>query len=341
MSGFANVERVHAIEPKPSTAFSSVDGIIGRSAALRTVMTQIDRAAPTDVTILIQGETGTGKELLAKAVHWRSRRFARPFIATNLAAVPDGLIASELFGYEAGAFTGATQKRIGRLEAADRGTLFLDEVGELPPDVQVTLLRVLQERSIERLGSSQTRRIDVRFVAATNRPLNEAVETGVFRLDLYYRLSVFAVRLPPLRERRDDIPLLAAHFTSAAARRLCRRFDRIDDESMRRLRSYEWPGNIRELENVIEHSAIVSDGPVLHVPADLLMEKPALNAGGSLATVLAQNERDLIERTLAEARGRVSGPNGAAVKLGVPGSTLESKIKRLGIDKLRSRRMTI
>jgi formate hydrogenlyase transcriptional activator len=312
------------------------DGIVGQGRQLAEIVERINRVCATDATVLITGETGTGKELVARAIHRRSRRSANAMVCANLAALPQELVASELFGHEAGAFTGAVQRRIGRFEAAHASTLFLDEVAELPAGTQVTLLRALQEGQFERVGGTQTRTADVRVIGATNRSLEGAVKDRLFRRDLYYRLAVFPIRLPALRERREDIPLLAAHFLGNAGSRLGRRFEGIDPESMNCLNDYSWPGNIRELQNVIEHSAILSDGGLLHVPPVLLSN--ALPASGSgpvlgLNRALESNERRLIEKALKECNGRVFGPLGAATRLGIPSSTLESKIRRHGINK--------
>jgi transcriptional regulator with GAF, ATPase, and Fis domain len=313
-------------------------GIISRSPALSDAIERIERVAAIDTTVLITGETGTGKELVARELHRRSRRAVRPLVAVNLASIPEPLVASELFGHEQGAFTGAIQRRIGRFELADRGTLLLDEIGELSLDMQVALLRIIQEGEFERLGASQTRRVDVRLIAATNRCLEHAVEAHRFRVDLYYRLSVFPIHLPPLRERGDDIPVLAAHFLKGFAARLGREFDGIDPESLERARAFSWPGNIRQLQNVIEHSAILCDDPLLRIPPSLLVEKRSTVAFSStLDAALHGSEQHMIEQALGETRGRVSGPSGAAARLGVPASTLESKIKRFSIDKLRYR----
>jgi formate hydrogenlyase transcriptional activator len=314
------------------------EGIVSRSPALRDALNRIERVATTDTTVLLTGDTGTGKELVARVLHRRSRRAARPLVAVNLAALPQSLVASELFGHEQGAFTGASQRRIGRFELADRATLFLDEVGELSLDMQVALLRVLQEGEFERLGASQTRRVDVRLIAATNCSLEQAIEDGRFRADLYYRLSVFPIYLPPLRERREDIPLLAEFFLRGLASRLGRQFDGIEPESMDRLLAFSWPGNVRQLQNVVEHSAILCDEPWLRVPATLLMEKGAGTRPVSrMDATLQHNEQHMIEQALEEAEGRVAGTTGAAARLGVPASTLESKIRRFNIDKLRFR----
>jgi transcriptional regulator with GAF, ATPase, and Fis domain len=312
------------------------DTVVSRSPALRDALTRIERVAPIDTSVLITGETGTGKELMARVLHRRSRRATRPLVAVNLAAIPEPLVASELFGHEQGAFTGAVQRRIGRFEIADRGTLFLDEIGELTHDMQVSLLRVLQEGEFERLGAAQTRKVDVRLIAATNRSLDRDVDEGAFRSDLFYRLSVFPIHLPPLRERREDIPLLVDFFVQRLASRIGRCFVGVEPESMDRLMEFSWPGNIRQLQNVVEHSAILCDDPILRVPPSLIVEKrPATKIVSRLDTALHNDEQQLIERALDEACGRVSGPNGAAALLGVPPSTLESKIKRYRIDKLR------
>ena len=311
------------------------DGIVSHSPALRDALDRMQRVAPIDTTVLLTGETGTGKELMARALHRRSSRQTRPMVTVNLAAIPEPLVASELFGHEAGAFTGASQRRMGRFETADHGTLFLDEMGELSLDMQVALLRIVQEGEFERLGASQTRRVDVRLIAATNRCLEQAVEHGRFREDLYYRLSVFPIHLPPLRERREDIPLLAEFFLRQLTSRLGRRFVGIEPASMERLTAFSWPGNIRQLQNVVEHSAILCDDPLLRIPSCLLAEKQAAaGATSKLDAAVHGNEQRMIEQALKETEGRVSGPSGAAERLGVPASTLESKIKRLQIDKL-------
>ena len=328
--------------PHASTAHTDErredDGIVSRSPALREALERLDRVACVDTTVLVTGETGTGKELMARALHRRSRRAHRPLVAVNLAAIPEPLVASELFGHEQGAFTGAVQRRIGRFEIADRGTLFLDEIGELKSDMQVALLRIVQDGEFERLGASQTRKADVRLVAATNRNLEQAVDDRQFRADLYYRLSVFPIHLPPLRERREDIPLLAEFFLRQLAARLSRRFIGIEASSLERLVAFSWPGNIRQLQNVVEHSAILCDDPCLRVPPMLLAEKrTSVSFSSKLGDALHGNEQHMIEQALEDTQGRVSGPAGAASRLGVPASTLESKIKRFNIDKLRYR----
>jgi formate hydrogenlyase transcriptional activator len=322
----------------PHTAGSCEEALIGHSAALREAFDRVARVAPIDTTVLFTGETGTGKEVLARMLYRCSRRASQPFVAVNLAVLPEPLVAAELFGHEAGAFTGAAQRRIGRFELADRATLFLDEVGELSPDMQVALLRVVQNGEFQRLGTSQTKRVDVRLIAATNRNLDEAVEDGLFRSDLFYRLSVFPIHLPPLRERREDIKALAEYFLGRVQKRVGRDFDGIDGESLERLTAFSWPGNIRQLQNVIEHSAILCDDPMLTVPPTLLLEHRGVKNASQLNSALRTDERRMIEQALEEARGRVAGAAGAANRLGVPASTLESKIKRFSIDKLRYRR---
>ena len=314
------------------------DEIIGRSAAVAGVLDLVGRVAATATPVLITGETGTGKELTAHALHLRSRRAQRPFVAVNLAMIPEELVAAELFGHEQGAFTGAHQRRIGRFEMGDGGTLFLDEIGELSPAVQVALLRVLQEGEFERLGSGQTKRVDVRLIAATNQNLENAVHEGRFRADLYYRLSVFPVHLPPLRARREDIAALAEYILRRIGQRLGRHFAGIEPASLDRLIGYEWPGNIRQLQNVLERSAILCDEEWLHVPEAFTNDPtPSARRVSRLAESLTTNERQLIEQALEDARGQVSGANGAAAMLGVSASTLESKIRRLMIDKSRFR----
>jgi transcriptional regulator with GAF, ATPase, and Fis domain len=298
--------------------------------------------APTDSTVLITGETGTGKELIARAIHKRSPRADRPFVSVNCAAIPPTLISSELFGHEKGAFTGAHQRRQGRFELADRGTIFLDEVGELSPETQVALLRVLQERELERVGGSQTIAVDVRVIAATNRDLKAAIGANGFRSDLFYRLNVFPIEAPALRERPGDIPLLVEYFIHRFAGKTRKMITSIDGESMELLRSYAWPGNIRELQNVVERSTILCEGDVFYVDRTWLARSPEAEAApGEKRQLLRRpvnQERQLIEEALAETRGRVSGISGAAARLGVPPTTLESKIRALGIEKHRFRR---
>jgi formate hydrogenlyase transcriptional activator len=310
--------------------------IVGDSPSLRRSLEAVEQVAATDATVLISGETGTGKELIARAIHQRSHRAKGPLVKFNCAAIPETLLASELFGHERGAFTGAIERRKGRFEQAHGGTLFLDEIGELPPELQVMLLRVLQEREFERLGGGDTIHVDVRIVAATNRDLMEDVRAGRFRSDLYYRLNVFPLRLPPLRERPEDIPFLAAHFTAKHGERFGRAINRIDRRSMKLLESHHWPGNVRELENVIERAIILSRGGVLRVDRDTL---PHPNLTGNMDERLRAQEREAIETALRASRGRISGPNGAARALGLAPSTLDLRIKSLGIDKFQYRRM--
>jgi len=305
--------------------------IIGNSSALESVLEQVEQVAPTDSTVLIQGETGTGKELIARAVHNLSSRCGRPFIKLNCAAIPFDLLESELFGHEKGAFTGAIAQKIGRFELADKGTLFLDEVGDIPLALQPKLLRVLQEQEFERLGSGRTHQVDVRLVAATHRNLVDMVKRNEFRSDLYYRLNVFPIPLPPLRARREDIPALVEHFVEIYARRMGRQIDEISPETMSELTSYAWPGNIRELQNFIERSVILSSGNVLRPPLASL--KSAVTTETQEAVTLEEAERDHIRKTLEQTRWVVSGPNGAAARLGIKRSTLYFRMQKLGISR--------
>ena len=305
--------------------------IIGKSAALESVLEQVEQVASTDSTVLIQGETGTGKELIARAVHDSSSRFGRSFIKLNCAAIPFDLLESELFGHERGAFTGAIARKIGRFELADKGTLFLDEVGDIPPALQPKLLRVLQEQEFERLGSTRTHRVDVRLVAATNRNLVDMVKRNEFRSDLYYRLNVFPISLPPLRERRADIPALVTHFVELYGRRMGKQIEHIPPDTMSALCSYQWPGKIRELQNFIERSVIVTSGNVLHPPLTSLKSAAAADSIGAIT--LEDAERDHILKTLEHTRWVVSGPNGAATRLGIKRSTLYFRMQKLGISR--------
>jgi formate hydrogenlyase transcriptional activator len=303
--------------------------LIGNSPALETVLEQVERVAPTDSTVLIQGETGTGKELIARAIHNISSRCGRSFIKMNCAAIPLDLLESELFGHEKGAFTGAIAQRIGRFELADKGTLFLDEVGDIPMALQPKLLRILQEQEFERLGSARTHQVDVRLVAATNRDLTEMVRRGQFRSDLYYRLNVFPLLLPPLRERRDDIPALVTHFAEMFCRRMGKQIEYISPETMFALSSYPWPGNIRELQNLIERAVILSNDGVL--PNPLPPEAPQYPSMIPSATTLRDSERALILNTLEAVGWVVGGAKGAAAKLGLKRTTLICKMQKLGI----------
>jgi transcriptional regulator with GAF, ATPase, and Fis domain len=305
--------------------------VIGNSPALESVLEQVERVAPTDSTVLVQGETGTGKELIAHAIHNLSARCGRPFVRLNCAAIPLDLLESELFGHEKGAFTGAIAQKIGRFELADKGTLFLDEVGDIPPALQPKLLRVLQEQEFERLGSTRTHQVNVRLVAATNRNLEEMANRGEFRSDLYYRLNVFPVLLPPLRERREDIPALVAHFVEIFGRRMSRQIEHIPPTTMSALTSYQWPGNIRELQNLIERAVILSDDGVL--PNPLPAVGPLGITASPAATTLKDSERVLILRTLESVGWIIGGPKGAAAKLGLKRTTLIHKMQKLGISR--------
>jgi len=318
---------------------SMFEEIVGSSKPMRQVVKQVEMVAPSDSTTLILGETGTGKELVARALHRRSKRANKAFVRINCAAIPQSLIASELFGHEKGAFTGALQRRLGRFEAADGGTIFLDEIGELPMETQIALLRVLQEREFERVGSNQPIKIDVRLIAATNRNLQAAVNAGSFRQDLFYRLNVFPIAVPPLRERSEDIPLLVEYFVGRYAKAAGKNIRHIGKRNLEQLQAYSWPGNIRELQNVVERAVILTESDTFVVDESWLKLEPAdtQQGGGSLPVdglaVLAEQEIEMIRAALAESHGRIAGPSGAAAKLGIPRQTLESKIKRLGIDK--------
>ena len=317
---------------------SMFEEVVGTSPALQAVVSRAIKVAATDSTVLITGETGTGKELVARAIHRRSDRVSRPFVGVNCAAIPRALIASELFGHEKGAFTGATQRHLGRFELANGGTLFLDEVGELPPETQIALLRVLQEREFERVGGTRPIRADVRVIAATNRDLESAIRAGCFRSDLFYRLNVFPIEIPPLRQRTEDIPLLVEYFIDRYARKAGKHIRGVNRKALRLLQSYAWPGNIRELQNVIERSVILCEAEIFSIDESWLpQQQPLLTTESKnqieLPRRLEAQEKHLIETALKETRGRVFGPKGAATKLGVPRSTLEWKIRSLKIDK--------
>jgi formate hydrogenlyase transcriptional activator len=316
---------------------SMFEEIVGNSRPLMAVLSRVAKVAPTDSTVLITGETGTGKELVARAIHRRSRRSSRAFVSVNCAAIPRDLIASELFGHEKGAFTGALQRRIGKFELAEGGTIFLDEVGELPTETQISLLRVLQEREFDRVGGNHPIRADVRVIAATNRDLEVSIAAGSFRGDLFYRINVFPIEIPPLRQRRDDIPMLVEYFIDRYARKTGKKIKSIDKNTLELLRSYSWPGNIRELQNIIERSVIVCETETFSVDQSWLSLQSSLPQPGrvSLALKSAAQDKQAIEAALAQTQGTVSGPSGAAALIGVPASTLESKIRALKINKFR------
>jgi transcriptional regulator with GAF, ATPase, and Fis domain len=314
------------------------DEIVGTSAALQKVLSLVSKVAPTDASVLITGETGTGKELVARAIHRQSHRASRPFVSINCAAIPRDLIASELFGHEKGSFTGAFQRRVGRFELAERGTIFLDEVGELPMETQIALLRVLQEHEFERVGGTRSIRTNVRVIAATNSNLQAAIAAGTFRSDLFYRLNVFPIEMPPLRERQADIPLLVEYFIDLCARNVGKNITGINKKSLNLLQSYAWPGNIRELQNVIERSVILCETEDFTVDETWLPQQPVASESKSqsgFSQKLASQEKEMIESALRESEGRVFGPSGAAAKLGMPRSTVESKIRSLRINKNR------
>jgi formate hydrogenlyase transcriptional activator len=333
-----------------STVSRGLEGVIGDSPALQAVLRKISQVAPVETTVLLTGETGTGKELVARAIHQGSPRAERPLIKMNCGAIPQGVVESELFGHERGAFTGALQRRIGRFEQANRGTLFMDEVGELPLEIQVKLLRVLQEQEFERVGATSSQQVDVRLVAATNRDLEAEVEAGRFRADLFYRLNVFPVRIPALRERRGDIPLLVGYFLAQFQRKLAKPLKGVTAESMARLEAHSWPGNIRELQNVLERACVLATRPVIDIDASDLgslgAERRAPGSGlqlhsgargreapaGELLT-LDENERAHIRRAVQVAGGRIHGPRGAASMLGINPSTLRSRMQKLGIQR--------
>ena len=311
--------------------------IIGRSSELEQTLRLISRVAPTNSTVLILGETGTGKELVARAIHDNSSRKAKSMVKVNCATLPANLIESELFGHERGSFTGAMDRRIGRFELADKSTLFLDEIGEMPLELQVKLLRALQEKEIERIGGRTTIKVDVRIIAATNRNLEEEVEAGRFRADLYYRLNIFPISLPSLRDRREDIPLLASHFIQKLSKKVGTKITKISKYVIDQILGYDWPGNIRELEHAIERSILLSDDNILrqiYLPNRRQKETGKSSENGVIVKTIEQNEREHIINVLKQCRGRVAGDKGAAEFLGIPPSTLSSKLKRLGIQKV-------
>jgi formate hydrogenlyase transcriptional activator len=314
---------------------TELDGIVGSSPALRTVLDQVRIVAPTGATVLIEGETGTGKELIARAIHVHSERRHRPFVKVNCAAIPAELLESELFGHERGAFTGAVAQRIGRFESADGGTLFLDEIGEMPLHLQTKLLRVVQEQEFERVGGSRTINVDVRIVAATNRDLKGMVEESKFRADLYYRLAVFPLNVPPLRERREDIPVLARYFVQKHARRMDRKIERIPTHALEALANYDWPGNIRELQNVIERSVVLSSGPELRVALpEMTIRSTPIVLHVRASNVAELSERGRILQVLKETKGMVGGTDGAAARLGLKRTTLQSRMRKYNIARL-------
>ena len=326
--------------PGPSTEISrllekgtSYQQIVGNSPALQRVLELVQRVAPFDSTALLLGETGTGKELVAQAIHQRSRRCDGPFVKVNCSALPSELIASELFGHERGAFTSAVRQRIGRFEVANGGTIFLDEIAELSPEIQVALLRVLQEKEFERVGGNRTIKTDVRVIAATNKDLHREVNEGRFRMDLFYRLNVFPVQVPPLRDRVSDIPVLVDFFAARFANRSGKKISHIDKRSLSAMQEYSWPGNVRELQNVVERSVILADGEVLHVDMAMLTEEPLSIVPTAFPSSLSTDRKVQIEAVLRETRGKVYGPSGAAARLGLPATTLDSQIRALSINK--------
>jgi formate hydrogenlyase transcriptional activator len=330
----SGAERVQSrfVDSENDQCSTEFDGIVGSSPALRAVLDQVRIVAPTGATVLIGGETGTGKELIARAIHVHSERRHRPFVKVNCAAIPAELLESELFGHERGAFTGALAQRIGRFEAAGGGTLFLDEIGDMPLHLQTKLLRVLQEQEFERVGGNRTIRVDVRIVAATNRDLKGMVEENKFRADLYYRLAVFPVTVPPLRERREDIPMLARYFVQKHAGHMGRNIESIPAHAMETLTNYDWPGNVRELQNVIERSVVLSGGPELHVALpEIITGSTPVALQGRASNVTELSERARIMQALTDANGMVGGANGAAARLGLKRTTLQSRMRKLNI----------
>jgi len=324
-------ESLHTDDEEEIQELHGFEEIVGQSATLQNLLRQVETVAPTDRTVLIYGETGTGKELIARAIHDRSRRHAASFVKLNCAAIPTGLLESELFGNEKGAFTGAISQRIGRFELANHGTMFLDEIGEIPLELQPKLLRVLQEREFERLGSSRTMQTDTRLIAATNRDLDKMVEENRFRADLFYRLNVFPIRVPPLRERTEDIPILVRHFTKLYAKRMNKQIESIASETMKALCQYHWPGNIRELQNVIERAVVMTNGSELRVPLSELKRRVVPDGDGACSGTLEEAERAHILATLKQTDWVIAGPNGAAARLGMHRSTLQFRMKKLGI----------
>jgi formate hydrogenlyase transcriptional activator len=319
---------------------SMFEEIVGSSQPIRQLLKQVEKVAPSDSTVLILGETGTGKELIARALHRRSKRANRPFIRINCAAIPQSLIASELFGHEKGAFTGALQRRVGRFEAAHGGTLFLDEIGELAMETQIALLRVLQEKEFERVGSNHPISVDVRVIAATNRDLRAAVAAGTFRADLFYRLNVFPIAVPSLRERSEDIPLLVEYFAARYSKESGKTIRHIGKQTLEHLRGYHWPGNIRELQNVVQRAVILTETDSFVLEQSWLNDESEKSSQKRGLWALEDREVEMIEEVLADTHGRISGPLGAAAKLGIPRQTLESKIRRLGINKYGQKRPT-
>jgi formate hydrogenlyase transcriptional activator len=317
--------------PKDLSSEPLFEGIVGKSATLQRVLKQVEVVAPTDSGVLIQGETGTGKELIAQAIHNRSTRRDRPFVKVNCAAIPSGLLESELFGHEKGAFTGAIMRKPGRFEVADKGTLFLDEVGDIPLELQSKLLRVLQEHEFERLGSTRTQQVDVRVIAATHRDLKQMVAEGTFRSDLYYRLHVFPLTVPPLRDRHEDIPLIVHHYVDKFARRMNRRIESVPARTMEVFTSYSWPGNVRELQNFIERAVILSPGNSLRAPLEELKAEEVKPGPHTSLSTLEEMEREHVLRALRESNWVTGGPKGAAVRLGMKRTTLAYRIRKLGI----------
>jgi transcriptional regulator with GAF, ATPase, and Fis domain len=323
----------NVVIPKEIDQAFMFEEIVGSSTALQAVLSNIVKVAPTDSTVLIHGETGTGKELIARAIHNRSRRSGRAFVSVNCASIPTSLVASELFGHEKGAFTGALQQRQGRFELAHSGTIFLDEVGELPAETQVALLRVLQEREFERVGGNRLISTDVRVIAATNRDLSAAIAAGTFRSDLFYRLNVFPLEVPPLRKRKEDIALLVEYLVRRFAEKMEKCIGKIDKKTLHLCHSYDWPGNIRELQNIVERSVIMANDDTFSIDESWLSSEKRQDCSGPLKETLLDQEKKMIEAALVVSRGKIAGPNGAAARLGIPPSTLDSKIKQCKIKR--------